>query len=69
MVGQCYLRWGIVSYNSTVLKTKLFIYNFNFSYLNENGEVQFKRSNISHLVEHPLQMRPPSKYRNYIIQF
>ncbi|XP_015364314.1 PREDICTED: U4/U6 small nuclear ribonucleoprotein Prp3 [Diuraphis noxia] len=30
------------------------------SYLNEAGEVQFKRSNISHLVEHPLQMRPPT---------
>lgn len=34
----------------------------NYSYLNETGEVQFKRSNISHLVEHPLQMRPPSKH-------
>lgn len=30
------------------------------SYLNNTGEVQFKRSNISHLVEHPLQMRPPT---------
>ncbi|XP_050421562.1 U4/U6 small nuclear ribonucleoprotein Prp3 [Adelges cooleyi] len=30
------------------------------SYLSETGEVQIKRSNISHLVEHPLQMRPPS---------
>lgn len=35
-----------------------------YRYLNETGEVQFKRSNITHLVEHPLQMRPPSKHRN-----
>lgn len=34
---------------------------FIYSYLSETGEVQFKRSNISHLVEHPLQMRPPSE--------
>ncbi|XP_025416653.1 U4/U6 small nuclear ribonucleoprotein Prp3 [Sipha flava] len=30
------------------------------SYLNDTGTVQFKRSNITHLVEHPLQMRPPT---------
>lgn len=39
--------------------------DLNFSYLAENGDVQLKRSNISHLVEHPLQMRPPSKTIKY----
>lgn len=34
-----------------------------YRYLNDTGEVQFKRSNITHLVEHPLQMRPPSKHK------